>query len=1135
MTRPQQSFHNRHDELRTVSSQVDGVRSWAWAENEVRTWTQWALTVSFRPHFHPFVQELMERLVRDAVPGVQEADTEPRRRDDGTVVTVPGGQTPVPALYADLFTGEDYQPTKVVAVPYPVADLDFSTDGAYAVYNWELFFHIPVAIAVHLGNNGRFEEAQRWFHYVFDPTDDSDGPTPERYWKTKPFRTTDVQAIEDVLTNLSTRADQRLLERTVHSLREWQEAPFRPHVVARHRPSAYMIWTVTEYIRLLTAWGDALYRQDTAESVAEATQLYVLAANILGPRPQQVPVKGTVLPQTYRSLRGRLDDMSNALVRLETSIPFDRFPEPGPVGADTGPRRLTGMGQALYFCVPRNEQLLRCWDEVGRRLFNIRNSLNLQGVFRLLPTVDAPIDPAALARAAASGVDVAAVVAGANQPAPFVRFGALVARAGELCQEVKSLGTSLLSAIANQDGEALSVLRARHESAVLRLAETVKFGQHQEAVKNREALEGSLKLAQDRYTYYERLLGRDPSQITFEALSLLDESQLAKKRFSATEPAIPPRAVEVDIDESAASPGGGPAGGKKISSHEVRELSELGTAQSLQDVAAGLEGVGAVLNLLPIFSGDVKPFGLGAGADFGGFNISRLLSGLASVPRGMASRHSFEASQAARIASYARREQEWQFQSNSAAGDVSQFNKQVRAAQLREFIAKQDLDNHRKQIQQAEEMEAFLTGEKASGKTTTTAYYALLRREVRGVYNACYELALETARKAEGALRQELGDPALTFIRPSYLAGPEGLLAGEKLHMDVRRMELAHLDLNRREYELTQRVSLLQIEPWALVQLRATGRCAFSIPEELFDFGPRGHYFRRLRSVSVSVPCTVGDLTGVTCTVRLVRSRVRTSPVIGDAGYPADPDGDDRFVELLGSTDAIVTSRGINDTGRFDGPPDERLEPFELKGAVGDWQLELPTDPAPVDRSTITDVVLLLRYTAREGGEALRRAAGAHLRELIARAEAAGTTRLLSMRHEFPTAWARLTAGQAGDGQDGNSRAELSVDLRREHYPYFAEPASLVSLDFVAQPRDPATDAFTVADRALDGDTPDETSSVRLTRRSELGGLLRGSIPRAASGDDPGWVDLPEPVGRHAFYFENNDLQELYLVVRWQG
>ena len=37
-----------------------------------------------------------------------------------------------------------------------------------------------------------------------------------------------------------------------------------------------------KYLDNLIAWGDSLFRQDTMETVNEATQLYVLAANILG-------------------------------------------------------------------------------------------------------------------------------------------------------------------------------------------------------------------------------------------------------------------------------------------------------------------------------------------------------------------------------------------------------------------------------------------------------------------------------------------------------------------------------------------------------------------------------------------------------------------------------------------------------------------------------------------------------------------------------------------------------------------------------------------------------------------------------------------------------------------------------------
>ena len=48
-------------------------------------------------------------------------------------------------------------------------------DGSY---NWEFFFHAPLQVAIRLAKDGRHEEAQRWFHFIFDPTTDSSAPSP---------------------------------------------------------------------------------------------------------------------------------------------------------------------------------------------------------------------------------------------------------------------------------------------------------------------------------------------------------------------------------------------------------------------------------------------------------------------------------------------------------------------------------------------------------------------------------------------------------------------------------------------------------------------------------------------------------------------------------------------------------------------------------------------------------------------------------------------------------------------------------------------------------------------------------------------------------------------------------------------
>ena len=84
-----------------------------------------------------------------------------------------------------------------------------------------------------------------------------------------------------------------------------------------------MFKTVMAYLDNLIAWGDSLFRQDTGEAINEATQLYVLGREHPRPRPQAVPRKGTMRPQTYAHCRADLDAFGNAARDVETDIPFD--------------------------------------------------------------------------------------------------------------------------------------------------------------------------------------------------------------------------------------------------------------------------------------------------------------------------------------------------------------------------------------------------------------------------------------------------------------------------------------------------------------------------------------------------------------------------------------------------------------------------------------------------------------------------------------------------------------------------------------------------------------------------------------------------------------------------------------------
>ena len=280
------------------------------------------------------------------------------------------------------------------------------------------------------------------------------------------------------------------------------------------------------------------------------------------------------------------------------------------------------------------------------------------------------------------------------------------------------------------------------------------------------------------------------------------------------------------------------------------------------------------------------------------------------------------------------------------------------------------------------------------GKVSNKSLYTWLKRETRGLYSQSFQFAFDLARKAERAFRHELGDDGgPEFIQLGYMSGKEGLLAGERLVYDLRRLEMAWHEANRQEYELTRHVSLMQIAPMALLQLRATGRCTLRIPEEVFDLDGPGHYHRRLRSVSLTLPSVTGPYTSVNCTLTLLKNSIRMTPSLGD-GYAREGAEDERFRDSFGSAQSIVASTGMADSGLFDpAAHSERVLPFEYAGAISEWQLTLPAnpsagDPAAFDYQSISDVVLHLRYTARDGGDPLRRAATKALRDAINSGEA---------------------------------------------------------------------------------------------------------------------------------------------------
>ena len=435
-----------HDHARASSLEVVAMDHWD---------TQF--TYTFENFFHPFVGELIAKLNRDSLPGMLAGQLDP-------------------ALLQHFFKAF-YNPieSNLVQVKYFPKEIDVSMCGPYANYNWELFFHIPLTIAVHLSKTQRFAEAQRWFHYIFDPTsNDHTVDSPMRFWKFLAFRNPDnAMTIDEIVRILSTPrtelsdTDQCQLDSVLQGYYAILNKPFQPHAVARTRHLAYQYCVVMKYLDNLIAWGDQLFQQNTIKSINEATQIYVLAVNILGERPQRVPPRGAIKARTFAQLKKEgLGPIGDALVDLEGQFPFNLAAlNSGKGGSGAGnSSALFGIGRTLYFCIPRNEKMLGYWDTVADRLFKIRHCMNIEGVVRQLALFDPPIDPGMLVKAAATGINIGSIVSGLNQPIGPVRCLLFIQKALELCGEVRGLGSALLSAIEKGDGERMALLRQGHET-----------------------------------------------------------------------------------------------------------------------------------------------------------------------------------------------------------------------------------------------------------------------------------------------------------------------------------------------------------------------------------------------------------------------------------------------------------------------------------------------------------------------------------------------------------------------------------------------------------------------------------------------------------------------------------------------
>jgi hypothetical protein len=266
---------------------------------------------------------------------------------------------------------------------------------------------------------------------------------------------------------------------------------------------------------------------------------------------------------------------------------------------------------------------------------------------------------------------------------------------------------------------------------------------------------------------------------------------------------------------------------------------------------------------------------------------------------------------------------------------------------------------------------------------------------------------------------------------------------------------------------------------------------------------------RRIKSVSLTVPCVTGPYTNVDCTLTLLASAIRVKPAIDpQPDYEEQPryispmpvDGEDQNARYLyGAIESIKTSNAVNDYGLFEpNLRDERYLPFEGAGVISRWKIELPKQSNHFAFSTISDVILHISYTARSGGDVFKKTAIEFLS-----APRQNLARLISVKHELPDAWhAFMNPPPEADEQI----LEFSLDKDRFPFRFQNRDISVTKLNILLLVKTEDARPSMIKLDTLEGDSD---ISVDLLPSDLFGKAPHATFPR--DEDDPEFDPGPFP------------------------
>jgi hypothetical protein len=945
--------------------------------------------------------------------------------------------------------------------------LDFT--GPYGTYYRELFFHIPFLLANALNSRGRYAAARRWYQHIFDPTAteviDIIGVPPaevahrllDRVWRYREFRGLDIEHLRDVLTDPA-------------AIALYKKDPFNPWAIARRRISALQKTIVMKYLDNLLDWADSLFSQFTMESVNEAEMLYVMASDILGPRPVELGDCGFAAdPITYEHVGPLTDGSGEILVALETwaigqrarrtAVPPAPPPKrdlnwgglrqvvaahPFPSIAPTAPPPADPAGGGAD---PTDAVLIEDVPGATRQSKNLFSGIDGNEV-RTTSWAPAGATARLKSRDKLGGRSF--------EPAVQTRFPELAGRFGfDVIRQITPVfcvpgNTELLEYWDRVAGQLFKIRNCMDIDGNKRqLALFAPPINPMQLVAMRAAglsLEDVLGLSTGNLPPYRFLYLVDRAKALAASLSGYGAAMLSAlekrdgedlnrlrltQQMNLAQLVSQTRQLEINAASESAE-----AINRQLDAARYRsdfyanliaaDRSDWETAEVTSRRAASLiRGGEATLGFLSATFGFLPQVGSPFAMKYGGVELNSGTKSFAKATGTLAAIADVVAAASSLEGGFARRSEGWKNQKQLADFDVKSLTRQANAAAIRLDAANRALTLHQKSIDQLQEMI-----DRTDGKFTNLGLYVWLCTQLQRLYRGAYQNAFALAKLAEQAYRFERGDDTSPGLAASYWdATHAGLLAGEKLLIDLQSLERRFLETNFRTLEIDHAFALSQIDPAALISLRETGECGFTIAEPYFDLAYPGHYKRRMKAVRLTIPSITGPYVNVSATLTLIRSFVRPTP------QPGAP-----LIEVPPSRSiAVATSTAQNDAGVFElSFRDERYMPFEGLGAISQWSLSLPKTFRQFDYQTINDVIVSISYNAEQDStlrarvEAQNAAIEGSILNFFSNTPA---RRLFSLRQDFSSAFTRLARSAAG--------TQVQIEISDRNFPLFVQGRSL--------------------------------------------------------------------------------------------